>query len=79
MKKTLPKSAKDIKGKVAIAELRRAHYIIAMLAVMLALVLALTSTYEARPDAILSAIAIALLAIVAVTSLGTVIALNKLK
>jgi NADH:ubiquinone oxidoreductase subunit 3 (subunit A) len=75
--KYLPKKAKDIKGAVAIAELRRAHYIIVMLAVAFAVMIGLTSSVEVQLDATLGVIVIVLLAFVAAVSFVTAYALRK--
>ncbi len=77
MNKHFPKKAKDIKGAVAIAELRRAHYIVALLATMLAVMIGCVAAFELRFDPALAAIVIVLLAFVAVVSLGTAIVLRK--
>lgn len=77
MNKFLPRQAKDIKGAVAIAELKRAHYIIAMLAIAFAVMMALTSAFEVQFDATLGIIVIILLLFVAVVSLGTAYVLRK--
>jgi hypothetical protein len=75
----LPTKAKDIKGAVAIAELKRAHLIIAMLAIAFAVIIGLVSTNEIQLDAALGAIATLLLVLVALVSLGTVYALRNRK
>jgi hypothetical protein len=78
MKNTLyPKNVKDIKGKVAIAELRRAHYIIVVLAVAFVFML-ITSMFEPLQfDLFLGSVASALILIVAAVSLSTAIALPR--
>ena len=73
----LPKHAKDIKGAVAIAELQRAHYIIVILALAFAAIVALTSAFEAQLDAIMSFLLVVLLGCVALISLFTAIRLHK--
>lgn len=77
MKRTLPRRAKDIKGAVAIAELRRAHYIITMLAIALAVLVGIASMADLRLNAALGAVAVVLLLFVAAVSLGTAIVLRK--
>jgi len=77
MNKHLPRKAKDIKGPVAIAELRRAHLIIAILALAFAFVVGFVSLYEVRFDAALGAAAFTLLILVAIASLGTAVVLRK--
>lgn len=72
-----PKKAKDIKGPVAIAELCRAHYIIAMLSIALAVVIGFVAAFELRFDAVLAIVAITLLALVAGVSIGTACVLPK--
>ena len=77
MKNYLPKKAKDIKGSVAIAELRRAHLIIAVLAIAFAFMVGLVSAYEIQFDVVLGAIVIVLLMLLALVSLGTAFILRK--
>ena len=77
MNKHLPKKAKDIKGAVAIAELQRAHYIIALLAVSFAAMMVFTTTYQVQIDVALGTIAAMLLILVAAVSLGTIYALRN--
>lgn len=71
-----PHSVKDIKGKVAIAELRRAHFIIVMLAVSLAFCVMLASLNLFMVDVFLGALLAALLIIVAAFSTITTIYLK---
>ena len=73
----LPKTAKDIKGPVAIAELKRAHVIIVALAVSFAVMLAVVSTLEVQLNAPLGLVAIVLLLIMATISLATVLTLRE--
>lgn len=73
----LPRKAKDIKGAVAIAELRRAHLIIIVLAIALAVMIGFVSAYELQFDAMLATVAIILLFFVAAVSIMTVWALRK--
>lgn len=75
----LPKKAKDIKGAVALAELKRAHAIIAILAFSFAMMLSLSSSYEIKLNAGLGTIAAFLLIVVSIVSLGTVLFLQKRK
>lgn len=77
MKTTLPKKAKDIKGAVAIAELKRAHCIIAILATAFAAMLACVATYPIQLDPLLSLIVIVMLACVAIVSVLTALMLQK--
>ena len=74
MNKILPKKVADIKGKVAIEELRRAHIIIAILAVGLATILGLS---QVGIDPALALAAIILVSPVAVVSLLTAFSLPK--
>ncbi len=74
-----PRNTKDIKGKVAVAELIRSHWIIAILAIALAWLLVLESMHGAKLNWTLSMIAVALLALVAVGSLATAVALSRQK
>lgn len=77
MNKFLPKKAKDIKGPVAVAELRRAHYIIAILSVSFAIIIAFVSVFEIQFDAVLGLMAIIMLGLLATVSLGTAFVLGK--
>lgn len=77
MNKYLPKKAKDIKGAVAIAELKRAHYIIAMLASAFAVMMGLSTAFEVQFDATLGLLVIVLLLFTAIVSLGTAFVLRK--
>jgi len=77
MKKYLPKKVKDIKGAVAIAELRRAHIIITILALSFSLVLLFVSMFEVQLDTTLSVFASVLLVLVALASFVTTLALRK--
>lgn len=78
MNKNLPKKAKDIKGAVAIAELKRAHAIIIILALAFAAMLTAVLAFDdiIFNDA-LGAVAITLLAVVAAVSYGTLVALKR--
>lgn len=75
--KLYPKKAQDIKGKVAIAELRRAHLIIAILAMAFVFMLILSTLHPLQFDVLLGSIASSLLLIVAAVSLATEITLRK--
>lgn len=77
MQRNFPKKARDIKGAVAIAELRRAHYTIALLAFAFASMMTLVSMYEVKFDAMLGPLVVVLLLFVALVSLGTAYALRK--
>ena len=77
MNTLLPKKAKDIKGAVAIAELRRAHYIIVILSVAFAVMIGFVSAYEVQFDALFAAAAVVMLMIVAFVSLATALVLRK--
>lgn len=78
MKKPLyPQSVKDIKGKVAIAELRRAHFIIGLLGAAFAVFMIFAMIDVFIVDALLGSIAVAMLLIVAGSSLATAVALRK--
>lgn len=70
MKKKLFRTTKDFKGNVALAELRRAHFIIALLATALAFVIIASTYYPIQLDHFLTAVAAALLIIVAAISLS---------
>ena len=77
MNNYLPKKAKDIKGPVAVAELRRAHLIIAVLAIAFAVMIGFVSSYEIQFDVVLGAIVIVLLMLLALVSALTVFVLRK--
>ena len=77
MKNYLSKKAKDTKGSVAIAELRRAHLIIAILALAFAVMIGFVSAYEIQFDVVLGAIVIVLLILLALVSSGTAFILRK--
>ena len=78
MKKKFPRTAKDINGTVALAELRRAHLIIVILSITLAVIVWTATTQALKFESALSTIAIALLVIVALSSLATTITLSKI-
>lgn len=73
----LPKKAKDIKGAVVVAELRRAHYIIALLSIAFAAMIGFTTAFELQFDATLGIVVVILLLFVAIVSLGTAFLLRK--
>ena len=75
--KRYPKKSSDIKGKVAIAELRRAHYIIAILAMAFVFMLIMSMLQPLQFDLWMGSVASALLLIVSAVSLATAIALRK--
>ena len=77
MSNYLPKKTKDIKGPVAIAELRRAHYIIAILSIAFGIIIGFVSVFEIKFDAALGLIAVILLGLLATVSLGTAFVLGK--
>ncbi len=72
-----PKRAKDIKGKVAIAELRRAHAIIAVLAVAFAIIIGLVTAYQVQLNPALGSAAMFLLLVVAAISTATAYLLRR--
>jgi len=74
-----PKSVKDIKGKVALDELRRAHWIITILSAALAFVIVLGTYQPIQFDTTLGAIATVLLIVVAAVSATVAIAVGQLK
>jgi membrane glycosyltransferase len=77
MKTSFPKRAKDIKGAVAIAELKRAHFVIVILATAFAATISFTPILQLQFDTVLGFILVILLAIVAIVSLGTALMLRK--
>ena len=77
MNKLFPKNAKDIKGPVAIAELRRAHYIITLLSIAFAGVMWFVTAFEVQFNAALGAVAVLLLVLVAIVSITTALVLRK--
>lgn len=76
---TLPKKITDIKGKVALDELWRAHIIIVVLALALALLLLLTIAQPTQISALLGWITIVLVLFVAFISLKTAFGLKRRK
>ena len=78
MKKTLrPRTIKDIKGKMAIAELRRAHYIITVLSLAFIFILVVNMLMPLEFDVVLGTIASVLLFVVALSSFVTALALRS--
>ena len=76
-KKTYPRAVKDIKGTVAIAELRRAHIVIGLLSLALAFVILASTIYPLNFDDQLGAVVVVLLLIVGAVSLATGVALKS--
>jgi hypothetical protein len=72
-----PRSIKDIKGRVAVAELQRAHYIIVLLACAFSVFLIFNMISIFVVDLWLGSIAVALLLIISALSLATAISLKK--
>lgn len=78
MNKHLPRKITDIKGKVALAELQRTHYIVVMLAVGLIALLVVQMTQLTGFGFTLGVAAVTLLLILSLMSLFTAIGLSKL-
>lgn len=72
-----PKSAKEIKGKTAIAELQRAHLIIVLLSFAVMPLFILSAFQPIQYHAGLVIAVVGLLAILGIASLCTIIALRK--
>lgn len=72
-----PRRIKDIKGKAAVAELRRAHYIIVILSAAFAFQLIMNMYLPLQFDVLLGSTAAALILLVAGTSLATAIGLPR--
>ncbi len=70
MRRMLFHTTKDFKGKVALKELKRAHFIISLLAIALAFLLVASTYYPIQLHHLLTAVAAALLIIVAAISLS---------
>jgi len=68
MKTKHPRTVKDFKGKVALEELRRAHWIIVILALALAFLIIVTILQPLEFDIVLGSIAAGLLLLVAAVS-----------
>jgi len=77
MKHTLLRRTKDIKGKVALRELRQAHLVIALLAISFAFTLMFVTIYPVQLDTLLVSIATAFLIIVAAVSICIAFALQS--
>ena len=77
MKQLFPQKTQDIKGKIAVAELRRAHAIIAALSIAFSMVIGFVWAFEIQFDATLSIMAISLLTLLAGISISTAVALRK--
>jgi len=78
MNKHLPRKITDIKGKVALAELQRTHYIVVMLAVGLIALLAVQMIQLTGFGFALGVAAVTLLVLLSLMSLVTAIGLSKL-
>lgn len=78
MNKYLPRKITDIKGKVALAELRRTHIIVFILTLLVIVLLVFIAAIFVEVNAILLAAALALLILLGLTSLSTAIGLSKL-
>ncbi len=72
-----PRQLKDIKGKTAIAELQRAHYVIGLLCIAFVFLIIVTMIHPLEFDVLLGSIAAALLLLVAAASFATAFALRK--
>lgn len=68
MKIKHPRTVKDFKGKVALEELRRAHWIIVILALALAFLIMVTIMQPLEFDIFLGSVAAGLLLLVAAVS-----------
>lgn len=69
MKNIFIRKSKDIKGKVALQELRRAHFVIALLAISFAFTLLFVTIYPVQLDTFLVSVATAFLIIIAAVSI----------
>lgn len=72
-----PKSAKDIKGKTALAELQRAHLIIVLLSFAIIPLLIIGTIDTVQFNAVLSALLVVFLVVLGLASLFTIVALRK--
>lgn len=72
-----PKSAKDIKGKTAIAELKRAHLIITLLSFSIIPLLIIGTVDSVQFTPVLSALLVVFLVILGLASFFTIVALRK--
>ncbi|HCH34190.1 MAG: hypothetical protein UY35_C0005G0027 [Candidatus Saccharibacteria bacterium GW2011_GWC2_48_9] len=78
MNKHLPRKITDIKGKVALAELQRTHFIVVMLSIGLIVLLAVHMLQLTGFGFALGVTAVTLLVILSLMSLFTAIGLSKL-
>lgn len=76
-KSTYPRKVTDIKGKTAVNELRRAHWIIVVLALALAFIVTVGAGQEISFDGWLATVADVLLVLVALVSLATALRLKS--
>lgn len=79
MKKLRLRTTKEFTGKVAIEELQRAHVIIVLLSVSLAVLLGASVMQPLQFDTVLVSVAVVLLSIVAIVSFIIAIVLNRKK
>lgn len=77
MKIKHPRTVKDFKGKVALEELQRAHWIIMVLALALAFLVVVAVVQPLRFDAVLGTVAVILLILVAAVSASIALYINK--
>ena len=77
MKNIFIRKAKDIKGKVALLELRRAHFVIALLSASFAFTLMFITIYPVQLDTMLVSIATAFLLIIAAVSISIAFAIKR--
>ena len=77
MKNLLLRKAKDIKGKAALEELRRAHFVIALLSAAFAFTLMFVTIYPVQLDTLLVSIATAFLLIIAAVSISIAFAIKR--
>ena len=77
MKHTLFQKSKNIKGKVALRELRRAHFVIALLSISFAFILIFITIYPVQLDTLLVSIAAAFLIIMAAVSISITFVLQE--
>ena len=77
MKNMLFRKAKDIKGKVALEELRRAHFVIALLSASFAFTLMFVTIYPVQLDTLLVSMATAFLIIISAVSISIAFAVKR--
>ncbi len=77
MKNMLFRKTKDIKGKVALQELRQAHFVIALLAASFAFTLMFVTIYPVQLDTLLVSIATAFLLIIAAVAISIAFAIKR--